>query len=107
MRASFSMERRHAVLAQSIRHAMMTVAAIEVALDWPADSTLTVKALAAGATGIKGDVAAVSLLGCSEQLQFKREAAGMVVKLPPKKPCEHAFALKITGLDLAASEPKP
>jgi alpha-L-fucosidase len=77
-----------------------------VALAWPADGTLTVRTLAAGAPGIKGDAVNVELLGCKDKLAFQRNATGLVVTLPATKPCHHAYALKITGFDLAASEPK-
>jgi alpha-L-fucosidase len=77
-----------------------------VALAWPASGKLTLRCLAAGAPGIKGAVTGVELLGCKEKLAFTRDATGLVVTLPAQKPCEHAYALKITGFDLAASEPQ-
>ena len=46
----------------------------------------------------------VELLGAGK-LAFQREPAGLVVSLPQAQPCEAAWALKITGLDLAASQP--
>lgn len=70
------------------------------AFAWPESGQLVVRTLAAGAPGIQGDVAAVELLGCPERLAFKRGADGLVVTLPAKKPCEHAYVLKITGFDL-------
>ena len=76
-----------------------------VAMAWPADGKLTVRTLASGAPGIRGKVTGVRLLGVKEALAFYRSPEGLVVTLPPGKPCEHAFALKITGLDLSASEP--
>jgi alpha-L-fucosidase len=75
------------------------------ALAWPADGKLTLRTLAAGAPGIRGDVTGVELLGAQGKVGFQREPAGLVVTLPAEKPCGHAFVLKITGLDLAASEP--
>jgi hypothetical protein len=33
-------------------------------------------------------------------LKFSQDGAGLKVKLPAEKPCEHAFALKISGLSL-------
>ena len=38
----------------------------------------------------------VRLLGHEGTLEWSRTDEGLVVKLPEKKPCEHAFALKIS-----------
>jgi len=42
------------------------------------------------------DVARVELLGAGGPLTFTRDASGLVVNLPEKKPNEYAYALKIT-----------
>ena len=75
------------------------------AMGWPDDRTLTVKTLAASAPGIVGRVKTVSLLGSPEPLHWAQTADGLVVTLPVQKPCDHAYVLKIDGLDLAASQP--
>ena len=75
------------------------------ALGWPDDGKLTVRVLAKTATGIVGKVKSVSLLGFPDKLAFAQTADGLVVTLPTQKPCDHAYALKIEGLDLAASQP--
>ena len=75
------------------------------ALAWPEDGTLRVRCLAAGAPGIRGDVTGVELVGVPGKLAFRREAEALVVTLPARRPCDHAWALRITGLDLAASAP--
>jgi hypothetical protein len=46
-------------------------------------------------------VSSVSLLGCNEELQWSRTDKGLAVTMPEKKPCEHAYALKICGQRLA------
>jgi alpha-L-fucosidase len=75
-----------------------------VAMAWPEDGKLVVRCLASGAPGIQGDISGVEMLGAGK-VAFERTADGLAVTLPEKKPCAHAFALKITGLDLAVSEP--
>ena len=97
--------RKKGYTAEDFRFTTKNGALYAVALAWPADGKFTVRTLAAGAPGLKGDVTGVKLLGCKENLAFKRDASGLVVTLPSEKPCGHAFALKITGLDLAGSEP--
>jgi alpha-L-fucosidase len=58
-----------------------------------------ITSLAAGAAP-PGKIAKVELLGYNGALEFKQDAEGLKVKLPAKPPCEHAYALKITGLEL-------
>lgn len=76
-----------------------------IALGWPTSGQYTLRTLAAGAPGIVGDVTGVELLGSRQKLQWKRDMTGLQVTLPAKQPCEHAWALKITGIDVAASTP--
>ncbi|MBV9469380.1 MAG: hypothetical protein JOZ57_09045, partial [Abitibacteriaceae bacterium] len=66
-----------------------------------------IKTLAAHAPGIKGKVRSVQLLGSAQKLQWIDDPTGLAVTLPNKKPCNYAYALKINGLDLSASEPTP
>ncbi len=75
------------------------------AMGWPDDGKLTVQTLAANSPGIVGKVKNVSLLGSPEKPAWAQTADGLVVTLPAQKPCDHAYALKIEGLDLAASLP--
>lgn len=74
-----------------------------IALAWPDNGQLTIRSLAAGAPAIAGQVQGVRLLGNDGNLPFTRTSDGLVVVLPRQKPCDHAYALEISGLDLAAS----
>ena len=76
------------------------------AFGWPDSGKLTVKTLAAGSPGIVGNVKSVQMLGHGK-VPFVRTADGLVVTMPAQKPCDHAYALKIEGLDLAMSQPVP
>ena len=75
------------------------------AMAWPADGRLVIRTLGASQTGIQGEIKAVKLVGSSARLKWTREAEGLVVFLPEKKPCDHVWAFKITGLNLSASQP--
>jgi alpha-L-fucosidase len=77
------------------------------ALGWPDDGKLIVRTLAANAPGLVGKIHTVSLLGSPEKLTWRQTADGLEVTVPVSKPCDHAYALKIEGLNLAASHPIP
>jgi alpha-L-fucosidase len=65
-------------------------------MDWPGEKA-TIASLARAKVG---QVQRVELLGAG-QLNFTQDDAGLSVTLPAEKPCEHAFALRITGLKLS------
>jgi hypothetical protein len=56
---------------------------------------LTIRTLAAASPQYPREVGRVEMLGAVGALGFSREAAGLVVTLPEKKPNEYAWALKI------------
>lgn len=97
--------RKKPYTAEDLRFTTKAGALYATALAWPGDGMLRVRCLASGAPGIRGDVTGVELVGAPGKLAFRREADALVVTLPARKPCDHAWALKITGLDLAASAP--
>ena len=66
-----------------------------ISLGWPGDS-VTIKPVSAAL----GKVAKVELLGHDGPIEFTQNESGLTVKMPPDKPCDYAFALKITGLHL-------
>lgn len=63
-----------------------------IALAWPEDGKLIVRSWASGSEGI----ATVSLLGHDGTLEWTQTADGLHVTLPQERPCEYAFAFKIT-----------
>ena len=63
-------------------------------MSWPAGGKATIKSLAQGSENFPKEVAKVELLGAGP-LTFNRDASGLVVNLPEKKPNEYAYALKI------------
>ncbi|MCY3021280.1 MAG: alpha-L-fucosidase [Planctomycetota bacterium] len=70
-----------------------------VVLGWPDDGKVVIRSLAMTAE-IRNEIKNVRLLGHGEKLQFAQNAEGLSIMLPEQKPCEHAFALKISGRDL-------
>jgi alpha-L-fucosidase len=69
-----------------------------IVMKWPTDQVV-IKSLATGQP-VQGKVEKVELLGHSGDLEFTQDADGLKVKFPADKPCDFAYALKITGLKL-------
>jgi len=61
---------------------------------WPADGKVVIRSLATDSAYWPGKISSVKLLG-GGKLKSTRDANGLTVMLPAKKPCEIAFALKI------------
>jgi len=93
---SFSDTKRTAFTGQDIRFTTKGDTLYAIALAWPGDQ-LTVKSLGKSVPLWDGEVGSVRLLGHEGQLEWSRDESGLTVKLPERKPCDHAFALKITG----------
>ncbi|MEM2398499.1 MAG: alpha-L-fucosidase, partial [Candidatus Bathyarchaeia archaeon] len=66
-------------------------------LDWPG-SEAEIKSLSTLLTLYPDEIGSVEMLGVEEQLQWTRNENGLRVKMPERKPCEHAYTLKINRL---------
>jgi len=67
-----------------------------IALAWPGEQFI-VKALGTSSPLWNGALDSISLLGYNGQLEWSRQESGLTVRMPDRKPCEHAFVLKIKG----------
>jgi alpha-L-fucosidase len=67
-----------------------------IVLAFPADGKVTVQSLAENSAQWPGKIGSVRMLGIRGKRKFARDDTGLHVVLPDKKPCEIAFALKIT-----------
>lgn len=63
-------------------------------LDWPEDGVVRIKSLRDGGDLLDA-IKRIDLLGHNGKLSWTREAEGLSVNLPEKRPCDHAFVLKI------------
>jgi len=61
-----------------------------IVMGWP-DGPVTIRSLAATKIG------KVELLGSRQPVKWRRDAAGLTVRMPVEKPGEYAFVLKISG----------
>jgi alpha-L-fucosidase len=64
-------------------------------MDWPVNRVVTVKSLAADNKNA-GMVKSVSLLGHDGKIKWRQYSEGLEIQLPEEKPCDYAFAFKIS-----------
>ena len=69
-----------------------------IAMGWPQTGKLTIKTLAAHSDAYPGDIQSISLLGSDSKLTWTRDDAGLTINLPDAKPCDYAYAFKITPI---------
>lgn len=79
-----------------------------IAQSWPGD-TAVIASLATGkvldGNVPEGKISSVTLLGHTGNLQFTQDTEGLKVKLPPDRPCDYAYTLKIVGLKMNPAGP--
>ena len=63
-----------------------------IVLAWPQDGKVTIRSLA----GNRAKVTQVTLLGYDGELSWSQTDQGLAVSMPDKKPCDYAFALRIS-----------
>lgn len=63
-----------------------------IAMGWPQDGDWKIRTLKSGTEKISS----VSLLGSEEALQFVQTPEALIVHAPSRKPCDHAYALKLS-----------
>ena len=92
--ANFNERNTRRYTAEDIRFTAKGDVLYAIALGWPADGKLTIRTLAAGSGHYPREIAQVELLGAGIR-PFTREADGLVVAMPERKPNDYCFALKI------------
>jgi len=93
---SFTDTQRVAFTGEDIRFTAKGDTLYAVALAWPGEQFI-IKSLGTSSLLWSGEVDSISLLGYNGQLEWSRDESGLTVKMPHRKPCEHAFVLKIRG----------
>lgn len=81
--------------AEDIRFTTRAGILYAIALDWPGAKQLTIRSLSTKNSSI-GKIKAVSLLGHKGRLKWQRLEEALKVELPPHRPCDYAFTLKIS-----------
>jgi len=91
----FNDTRRQEFTGRDVRFTTKGDVLYAILLAWPGTEAV-IQSLGANLRLYTGEVADVTLLGSNVPLTWKREEAGLRVSLPARKPCDHAFVLKIT-----------
>jgi alpha-L-fucosidase len=89
---------RHGYTPRDIRFTRHADTLYATVMSWPAGEVV-IASLAAGRAPA-GRIERVELLGHSGSLPFTQDAAGLHVSFPAERPCDYAYALRITGLKL-------
>jgi alpha-L-fucosidase len=92
----FNENRRKALTAQDVRFTTRGRTLYAFVMGWP-DEEAVIAPLAANGPLTTGRINNVELLGFPGKVQWTRDETGLKAKLPAEKPCDHAFALRITG----------
>jgi alpha-L-fucosidase len=99
---SFNDTKRQAFTGQDVRFTTKGSTLYAIALAWPG-KTLTVRSLAASpGQGAAPHVHAVNLLGHDGRIEWTQDAGGLVITLPERPPCDHAYAFRIDGSGLVS-----
>jgi alpha-L-fucosidase len=82
--------------AQDIRYTSKGDTVYAFLMGWPEDGQVVLKSLAMGSRAFPRPIGRIELLGSSGLVTFSRDAGGLAVKLPTRRPNDMAYALKIT-----------
>ncbi len=67
-----------------------------IVLGWPEGDSFKVNSLGLTASTNPGKIGKVELLGSNEQLSWNQSNQSLTVKKPSEKPCDYAYALKVS-----------
>ena len=93
---SFKDTERAAFTGQDFRFTTKGNTLYAIALAWPGDGRAVVKALAEGSPYAAQAIRSVELLGSKAALKWTRTAEGLVIELPSERPCDNAYAFRIS-----------
>ena len=79
--------------AQDIRFTVKDDVLYAICLGWPGEQVI-IQSLKARL--YESEIASVKMLGVDKELEWAMTEEGLKIKPPDEKPCEHAYAFKIT-----------
>lgn len=95
LEGAFTDTKRADFTGQDIRFTTKGDTLYAIVLAWPGSQCTITSLETASALGER-QVRDITLLGHDGRLEWSRNEQGVTVKMPDKKPCDHAFVLKIT-----------
>lgn len=96
---SFNESKREDLTFNDVRFTIKGKTLYTFFMGWPKSGQILISPLATNNPQKTGKIENVELLGYGK-VEFTRDNDGLKVSLPPNKPCDHAYALKISGIDL-------
>ena len=95
--ASFNENKRKDLSAADIRFTTKGNTLYAFVMGWP-DYEVLIRPLALNTSLRVGKIENVELVGFDGKLQWSQDEKGLKILTPPKPPCEHAVAFKVTGV---------
>jgi alpha-L-fucosidase len=93
---AFQDTKRAGFTAQDVRFTTRGDVLYAIVLGWPESGEAMVRSLGAGLDLYPDAIGRVELLGAKGQVQWSRDADGLKVQLPSRKPADAAYVLKIS-----------
>ena len=93
---SFRDTARRSFTAQDVRFTTKGDVLYATFFGWPERGEVTIGSLGANLRMYSHEIGTVEMLGVPEPLQWSRGVRGLRAKLPPSKPCDHAYTLRIS-----------
>lgn len=84
--------------AEDIRFTTKGDSLYAIVIAWPGEQG-AITSLATGKSA--GKVLIVEMLGVAGNAPFRQDTEGLKIKMPAEKPCDFAYAVKMTGLKLS------
>ena len=81
--------------ARDVRYTQRDNALYATLMGWP-EKEITLAALALGGPVATAQITDVRMLGSGAPLTWSQNEAGLTVQMPPDRPCDHAYVLKMT-----------
>jgi alpha-L-fucosidase len=94
--ASFNENKRKDLTAADIRFTTKGNALYAFVMGWP-EYQVVIRPLALNTALRVGKISNVELLGYDGKLEWSQDETSLKILTPPKSPCEHAVAFKVTG----------
>ena len=92
---AFREHEQEAFTARDVRYTQRDNALYATLMGWP-EKEITLAALALGGPVATAQITDVRMLGSGAPLTWSQNEAGLTVQMPPDRPCDHAYVLKMT-----------